>query len=313
MYDANPPHKEEPEFAALLATLDAKLPKGKNGNETLAERYASFRTQFVIPKDRLDSVFQRAIAEAKQQTQKWISLPPGENFVVEYVTGKPWSGYNWYKGQYFSVIQVNVDLPIYIDRAFDLAAHEGYPGHHVYNSLLEQKLFRERGWVEYCVYPLFSPQSLIAEGTANFGIEMVFPKLPDRIAFEAEHLFPLAGIDPALAQTYYEIEAAVQGLEYCTSEGARMYLDKKLTAEETVDYLVNHMVPPERARKRIDFFNAYRSYIINYSLGMDMVRQYVDRRVHQRGANSEEVAQKARWEEFELLLCQPWIPSMLIQ
>ena len=98
-----------------------------------------------------------------------------ESFTVEYVTNKPWSGYNWYQGKYRSVIQVNTDLPIYIDRAIDLACHEGYPGHHVYNALLEQHLVRERGWVEFSVYALFSPQSLIAEGTANYGIEVAFP------------------------------------------------------------------------------------------------------------------------------------------
>ena len=36
------------------------------------------------------------------------------------------------------MIQVNTDLPITIDRAIDLACHEGYPGHHVYNALLEK-------------------------------------------------------------------------------------------------------------------------------------------------------------------------------
>ena len=65
---------------------------------------------------------------------------------------------------------------MYIDRAVDLACHEGYPGHHVYNVLLEKNLMRDRGWVEYSVYPLFSPQSLIAEGTANYGIEVAFPQ-----------------------------------------------------------------------------------------------------------------------------------------
>ena len=51
----------------------------------------------------------------------------------------------------------------------------GLSGHHVYNALLEKHLVRDRGWVEMSVYPLFSPQSLIAEGTANYGIEVAFP------------------------------------------------------------------------------------------------------------------------------------------
>ena len=53
---------------------------------------------------------------------------PARRFTVEYVTGKSWSGYNWYQGDYRSLIQVNTDLPIFVDRAIDLACHEGYPG-----------------------------------------------------------------------------------------------------------------------------------------------------------------------------------------
>ena len=116
---------------------------------------------------------------------------------------KSWSGYNWYQGNYRSLIQVNTDLPIYIDRAIDLACHEGYPGHHVYNALLEKHLVRDRGWVEFSVYPLFSPQSLIAEGTANYGIEVAFPG-DERLAFERDVLFPLAGLDPSRRDEYYD-------------------------------------------------------------------------------------------------------------
>ena len=82
----------------------------------------------IIPKEKLDTVFQTAINECKKRTLQHIDLPPNERFTVEYVTGQPWGGYNWYKGNSYSVIQVNTDLPIFIDRAVDLAAHEGYPG-----------------------------------------------------------------------------------------------------------------------------------------------------------------------------------------
>ena len=136
----------------------------------------------MIPTARVDRVFQEAIRGCRD-AHVWRSCRcrREERFTVEYVTGKSWSGYNWYQGGYKSLIQVNTDLPIYIDRAIDLACHEGYPGHHVYNVLLEKHLVRDRGWIEYTVYPLFSPQSLIAEGTANFGIEVAFSPA-DRVA-----------------------------------------------------------------------------------------------------------------------------------
>jgi len=179
LYDAVAPAFPEAHFQEILARLEPKLP----GEGPLLQRYENWRRAFVLPKDKLDAVFQLAIKACRERTLAHIKLPPDENFSVEYVTNKPWGGYNWYKGNYRSVIQVNTDLPVYIDRAIDLAAHEGYPGHHVYNALLEKNLVRDRGWVEFSVYALFSPQSLIAEGTANFGREVVFTK-PERLAFE---------------------------------------------------------------------------------------------------------------------------------
>ena len=113
--------------------------------------------------------------------------------------GTSWNAYNWYKGELSQPDPGEPGLPHLVDRAIDLACHEGYPGHHVYNALLEQALVRERGWVEISMYPLFSPQSLIAEGSANYGIDMAFPAA-ERMAFERDSLFPLAGLDRSLAE-----------------------------------------------------------------------------------------------------------------
>ena len=56
-------------------------------------------------------------------------------------------GYNWYQGDYRSLIQINTDFPVRI-AARDLGCHEGYPGHHVFNMLLERDLARGRNWVD---------------------------------------------------------------------------------------------------------------------------------------------------------------------
>jgi hypothetical protein len=165
-YDTVAPHYDRAHFEAILRQIDALLP----GPGSTVERVSKFRDQFLIPRDKLEPVFKAAIAGCREQTLKHIKLPEGESFDLEFVTGKPWGGYNWYKGHYHSLIQINVELPIYIDRAIDIGCHEGYPGHHVTNMLLEQRLVNGRHWQEYSVYPLFSPQSLIAEGSANYGV-----------------------------------------------------------------------------------------------------------------------------------------------
>ena len=239
----------------------------------------AFRQRFVIPRDRLDAVFKAAIDECRRRTRQHVELPAGESFVVEYVTGKSWSGYNWYKGGFHSLIQVNTDLPIFIDRAIDLACHEGYPGHHVYNALLEKHLVRDRGWPEFSVYPLFSPQSLIAEGTANFGIEVAFPG-EERTAFERERLYPLAGLDPA------QRGAVRRGRRSCSRSSATPATKPRAAistarcrARTPQAWLVRYgLMSPERAAQRVRFIDQYRSYVINYNLGQDLVRQYIEKR-----------------------------------
>src|SRR5205085_4760328 len=210
------------------AQLDKKIPgPSRTGGTPLWERYENSRKPFVIPKEKLDGVFQLANKECRSRTLAHVALPPNESFTVEYVTNKPWGGYNWYRGNFHSVIQVNTDLPIYIDRAVDLAAHEGYPGHHVYNTLLEKNLVRDRGCIEFTVYPLFSPQSLIAEGTANFGRDVAFTKA-ERMKFEKEVLFAAAGIDQARADEYYEVQEMMKQLNYAGNEVARTLLNGEI-------------------------------------------------------------------------------------
>lgn len=305
LYDAVAPHHGAEHFQGILDQLD-KLVPGNPADTPLPKRIERFQQGFVIPRERLDSVFQAAIDECRRRTLEHVQLPPGESFQVEYVTDKPWSGYNWYKGNFHSVIQVNTDLPIFIDRAIDLACHEGYPGHHVYNALLEKNLVRDRSWPEFSVYALFSPQSLIAEGTANFGIAVAFPG-EERVRFEREKLFPLAGLDPSQAARYYEVQALTQKLSYAGNEAARLYLDGEITRQQAVDWLVRYsLFAPDRAEQRTRFMDRYRSYVINYNYGQDLVREYIER----QGGTERNPAK--RWEEFERLLASPRLPSGLI-
>jgi len=299
LFDAVAPHNTEAHFDAVLAELAKALP----GPGTLAERFQAYHQQFVIPRDKVDAVFQAAIRAARERTRRHIALPEGESFTVEYVTNKPWGGYNWYKGDYHSLIQVNVELPVFIERAVDLASHEGYPGHHVYNVLLEKNLMRGRGWLEFSVYPLFSPQSLIAEGSANYGIDVAFPG-EERVAFERDVLFPLAGLDPARAADYYHVLKLTKELAFAGNEAARRYLNGEITSDQAVAWLERYtLAEPARAQQRIRFIDKYRSYVINYNLGQQLVGDYIEGRA---GGDADR-----RWEAFKDLISSPRLPSGL--
>ena len=171
--------------------------------------------------------------------------------------------------------------------------------------LLEKNLVRDRGWIEYTVYPLFSPQSLIAEGSANFGIEVAFPG-DERVAYEKATLYPLAGLDPARAEEFDRVRHITDRLGYAGNEAARRYLNGEIDAAAAARWLADYaLASKERAEQRVRFFDQYRSYVINYNLGKDLVRKYVE--AHGGTPDHPE----KRWEVFGELLSSPRLPSQL--
>src|SRR5947199_6177812 len=64
LYDAVAPTYPDSHFDQILAQLEAKIP----GKGPLWERYENWRKPFLIPKEKLDTVFQLAIKECRAQT-----------------------------------------------------------------------------------------------------------------------------------------------------------------------------------------------------------------------------------------------------
>ena len=298
LFGVRPTLKPLTDYDPILKKVEALVP----GSGPLDERVEAFQRKFTIPTDRLKPVFDAAIAECKARTIQHIGLPQGERFDLGFVTGKSWSGYNYYKGGYVSRIEVNTDLPIRISRAVDLGCHEGYPGHHVLNLLLERNLTKGQGWIEFSVYPLYSPQSLLAEGSANYGIELAFPG-SERLAYEAGKLYPLAGLPAADARSYFDLQNAMRDLQSARFTIARDLLEGRIDEPEALRLTQRYLlVSPERARQLTDFTKQYRSYVINYGLGLDMVRADVE---------AAGPTPAARWKRMEQLLSEPTLPSDL--
>lgn len=292
LYDAVAPDYDIAEFDAALAEIETLLP----GDGPLNERVDAFRNSLAVPEEKLQAVFDVAIAECRRRTLEHYDLPETERFSLEFVKDKPWSGYNWYQGDYDSLIQVNTDFPTIIDRAVDLGCHEGYPGHHTWNIMLERELLEGEGWIEYSVYPLFSPLSITAEGSANYGIELAFPG-DEKIVFERDVLFPLAGLDPADAERLDSLNKARRKLSHARNHIAREYLDGRLSSDDAIDMLMKYnLVSRDRAVQSLSFIDTYRGYVINYNLGRDIVEQYISRKA---------VGRQDTWGAFRTLLMTP--------
>ncbi|MCF2516710.1 hypothetical protein [Dyadobacter sp. CY351] len=300
LFDAVAPIYNEKHFQDLIAQMDSILP----GKGALPDRFQKLAARFLIPKDKIDTVFQVAIAEARRRTLQHYTLPAGENFKLEYVTDKPWSGYNWYKGNYQSVIQINISQPIFIQRAIDLACHEGYPGHHVFNVLLEKNVYYDQGSQEISLYPLFSPQSLIAEGSANYGISIAFPG-DSQEQYCKQILMPLANIDTTGAHLYFEALKISSALNYARNEVARGLINKSMNDKDALRWLTDYCLLTEKgATDYLRFIRKYGSYVINYNYGQDLVKNYIEKTSGQD--------QEKRWKAFEKLLSNPMRASDLV-
>lgn len=278
-------------YDPVLQRLEETVP----GQGPLADRIAAFTARYVVPRDRADAVMRAAIAECRRRTAEHIALPEGERFDFEFVSNQPWGAYNWYQGGNHSLIQVNTDMPLKINAAVGYGCHEGYPGHHV-QGMHAERLYRENGWVEYSIMPLYSPQGPLNEGGGNYGETLAFPG-DERLRFEQETLFPLAGLDPATAPAYYELLAALAELNGAQRTIDSMYLDGDIDRERAIELLARYSVSTRaQAEKHLQFADHYRSYVINYSSGEDVVRAYVERTA---------TTQDERWAAYQRILDEP--------
>jgi hypothetical protein len=287
-----------------LASYDAALQRIEQvvpGQGPLAPRVEAFLARYTIPEDRLIPVMQAAIAECRRRTQAHFRLPENERFDMELVTGQSWGAYNWYRGNNNSLIQINAGLPVRIDAAVGYGCHEGYPGHHV-QGIYAERLYRERGFVEYSVLPLYSPLGPLNEGAGNYGVALAFPGA-EREAFEAGVLYPLAGLDPAAAPALTAFRRATDDLAGARLTIASMYLGGEIDRERAIELTqLYQLMTRDRAERSVAFIEQYRSYTINYASGEDLVRAYIERAGPDAGA---------RWRAYESILTQPTLPEHL--
>ena len=113
-------------------------------------------------------------------------------------------------------------------------------------------------------------------------------------------LAPLAGLPAGDLARYLALNKALSELV-----AARYTIAAQLLAGEIDDAHAQALLQqyqlqsPERAAQSVKFIRTYRSYVINYGLGQDMVRAYVE------AAGPD---QDARWKRMEALLSAPTLP-----
>jgi hypothetical protein len=237
-------------------------------------------------------------------TRQKFDLPEDESFTVEFVSNKPWGANNAYQGGFRSLIEINTDLPARIDFLPELIAHEGYPGPHTELAIKEQKLIRQRNYVEHSITLLNTPSCVVAEGIATSALETVLTDTELEDWFRNE-LLPRAGVTTVDAGTIIARIRASNKVAGIAGNAAFMLHDQNASREEIRAYLQDYGLYSEKeAEQTIDFLSnpLYRSYIFTFHVGYDLLKELlskVDREVYFQRLLEEPVTpgQIRRWIE----------------
>ena len=293
MYDIQPQWTDEREFEEALHTLDELTP----GTQPLADRLDAWNAQFDVPQEKLLPLFIACRDEAQRRTKRLFALPEGEEILLQIVQNQPWSAYNWYLGHYRSRVDVNTDLPVRANSMMGLMTHEGYPGHHTEHALKEQRLYREQGRAEASLQIINAPESVISEGLADLGWQMIFSEkeLSDWLGefYSQAGLVVDVACDQAIARARRQLRAV-------SGNAAFMLHRDGADKAAVIQYLRRYSARTEKqARQSFRFISnpLFRSYVFNYHYGYDLLKRYVEMGNH--------------IERFRVLLEQPLTPSRI--
>jgi hypothetical protein len=266
--------------------LDALLP----GMGPLPFRVANFNNRFVVPMDKREALFRRALEECRTRTAEHWTLPAGEKLDVEFTRDTP-AAWHRYLGGNHSSLKVNPVAISFLGTIVDVACHEGYPGHHS-QFLLVQAAAGPAGFTpEQSVVLLRSPGSVLREGAANYGVALVFPPA-ERVAFERDVLFPMAGFAPADAEKYGAVHRLIGELSYLTLPSLRDYRDGALSFNSSTYNLEGEALVASPSAL-LKFTDQVGAYVAGYTVARDRVRAKVE---------ADVAAGKDAWQSLQAVL-----------
>ncbi len=268
-YGVPPRRTPESELEAAHRAIDALLP----GNGSLEERYRVWREDDAIPADRLAEVVSWLNAAFRERAAELVELPEGESVDYDYVADKPWTAYNYYRGDLKSHIEVNTDVASVPDAVVEWVAHETYPGHHTEHSWKEQ-LLTGAGRLEESIVLIPTPQSVVSEGIATLAAEIALGD--ERPEFTASAVDGIGvRYDPELSRAVLEANKPFAGV--ATNAALLLHVDGA-TVDEARQYVMKWALASEkRAGHVIDFITdpMWRSYITTYPNGYRLCGDFV--------------------------------------
>jgi hypothetical protein len=295
-FDVDITKGDEDKYREAHRLLDEAL----GGSGPLVERMQAHRSGEEIPPERLEECIHAFSSALRDRVRADFPLPDTETINYEIVTDKPWSGFNYYEGNYRSTVAVNADLKQQMSNLPRLVAHESYPGHHTEHCRKEAGLVELGGQAEQTIFLVNTPQCLMAEGLADLALYAAIG--PDWGVWASE-IYQDLGLrfDGERAEA---ISAASAALADVRQDAALMLHDEHRDTDDVVAFLQRWLLTsPERARQSMRFLSSplWRAYTSTYVEGYRLLRGWLD-------ARPADVSLTAR---FGRLLDEPLIPSSL--
>lgn len=286
-----PAFKPLSDYDAALERLDAAMP----GEGSLAERIEAMKQAAIVPPDRVEPVFRAALAECRKRTTARLSLPP-ESIELQFPDDAMIPASAQYTGDGRSVITASRAVPANVDQLLQYACHEVYPGHHLHYVKLEHALYRGRGWAEFAVDLEIGPFIPVAEAVAEYGVGLAFP-VEERVAFEQEVLYPLAGLEMEDPGQWRAFLAARSSLLGASATVTRDYLAGTIDRDEAQRLFVRYRLQTQDAANQlIKMLSAFGSYLIASDMGWYTLDRVM------RGKSTEE-----QWRLLEQIESEPML------
>jgi len=277
-----------------------KLDEALGGTGDLAERMQSYRSGEEIPPERLEECIHAFSSALRDKVRADFPLPDAETINYEIVTDKPWSGFNYYEGDYRSTVAVNADLKQQMSGLPRLVAHESYPGHHTEHCRKEFGLVAGKNQTEQTIFLVNTPQCLMAEGLADLALYAAIG--PDWGQWATEIYADLGlRFDGERAVAVSNAAAALADVR---QDAALMLHDEHRDVDDVVAFLRRWQLTSDaRARQSLRFLSSplWRAYTSTYVEGYRLLRAWLDARP----------ADVTLIERFGRLLDEPLVPSAL--
>jgi hypothetical protein len=278
----------------------ARLDEVLGGGGPLADRMEAYRAAEEIPPDRLAESIEAFSSALRDRMRAEYPLPDTETVVYQVVTDQPWSGFNYYLGDYRSTVAVNADVKQLMSNLPRLVAHESYPGHHTEHCRKEAGLVNRKGQAEQTIFLVNTPQCLMAEGLADLAL---YAAIGPGWGHWASEIYADLGLrfDGERAEAVSEASAALAGVR---QDAALMLHDEHRDGDEVTAFLRRWLlVDDTRARQMLRFLSSplWRAYTSTYVEGYRLLRAWLDDRP----------ASVSLAERFGRLLDEPLIPSAL--